>query len=383
CASNNNAVSWVLFKYVATTNFGLIGSYVVEELLSEGYHPVVLDNLEPQVHGDNHQWPQYLSKDAEKILGDVRDRELVARCLTNCDAVIHLAAAVGVGQSMYEIEKFCNINVIGTAILLEEVIKQKDHIEKLIVASSMSIYGEGTYLNKNKEKEYPEYRNTDDLKNGRWELYNSEGAEFVPVGTEEEKPLKPTSVYATTKRDQEENCMSVCNAYGIPAVAFRMFNVYGPRQALSNPYTGVCAIFSSRLLNKQPPLIFEDGNQRRDFIQVEDVARAYLRAIDNDSADGMILNLGSGQSVSINEIAEILIEKLNIDVIPIITSKFRNGDVRHCFADITKIKESLSWEPRYSFSNGVESLLDWLKSQSAVDRVSTAFDELEKRGLVK
>lgn len=373
-------------KILVTGGAGFIGSYVCEQLLSNGHEVIVLDNLDPQIHGEDASWPDYMpeSDNITNVVGDVRDRELLRSCVEKVDAIIHLAAAVGVGQSMYKIEHYCSVSVMGTAILLEEILKVKDRIKKLVVASSMSIYGEGSYHNSAGELSFPNGRSTEDMQNGRWELYDSNNVEYKPIPVDEEKPLKPDSIYAVNKRDQEEMCLAFGKAYGIPTVAFRMFNVYGARQALSNPYTGVAAIFSSRILQGKAPMVFEDGNQRRDFVHVEDVARAYLYAIEKESANGYALNLGSGNSVSVNEIAETLLALLKRDDLSVeITNKFRDGDIRNCFADVSLIKEKLGWSPNYEFTSGVKTMLPWLAAQEGVELSADSMKELMDQGLLK
>jgi dTDP-L-rhamnose 4-epimerase len=370
-------------KVLITGGAGFIGSYVCEALVRRGHEIRVLDNLDRQVHGPTQQWPAYLPDSVQKVFGDVRDREAVGEALNDQEAVIHLAAAVGVGQSMYEIQRYSAVNVIGTAVLLEEIIKRKDRIGKLLVASSMSVYGEGAYRGVDGSRIAPAARSLEQLRQSQWEMQDDSGNLLLPIATPEDKPLQPQSVYAINKRDQEEMCLSVGKAYGIACVALRMFNVYGPRQALSNPYTGVVAIFSARLLNRQPPLIFEDGGQRRDFVHVEDVAQAYVHALERDGADGLALNVGSGSSISVMEIAEFLAKAMNVTIDPIATGRYRNGDIRHCFADVSLIQQKLGWKPAWDFEEGVASLLSWLQEQRADDKVTGAYVELERRGLLK
>ncbi len=342
---------------LVTGGAGFIGSYVCEALLARGHRVIALDNLDPQIHGERACWPSYMPDGVEIHVGDVRDRSLVRRLLAEADAVIHLAAAVGVGQSMYKIEHYCSIAVLGTAILLEEMIPLRERIKKLIVASSMSIYGEGAYQDAAGCPVVSALRSIKQLKAGHWELADVAGRPLTPAPTTETKPLKPDSIYAINKRDQEEMCLAFGRAYGIPAVAFRMFNVYGARQALSNPYTGVVAIFCSRMLQNLPPIVFEDGEQRRDFVHVEDVARAYVLALENDGGDGLALNLGSGKSISVNEIARTLAATMGKSCRPEIPGKYRDGDIRHCFADVGLIKNKLGWTPRYDFVSGVPTAL--------------------------
>jgi dTDP-L-rhamnose 4-epimerase len=366
-----------------TGGAGFIGSYVCKALLKNGHYVIVLDNLDPQIHGEKAQWPSYMPSGTENYIGDVRDRELVRTLLAKSDAVIHLAAAVGVGQSMYKIEHYCSVSVMGTAILLEEIIPLRKQIKKIIVASSMSIYGEGCYTNSKGEMIYPKTRPLSQLEKEKWELVDNMESLLSPAPTHEEKPLKPESIYAVNKRDQEEMVLAFGKAYKIPSVAFRMFNVYGPYQALNNPYTGVAAIFSNKLLNNEAPLVFEDGNQRRDFIHVEDVANAYLMAIESDKGDGLAMNLGSGQSISVIQIAQSLAQILKKDISPQITNKFRDGDIRNCFADISLIKEKLGWKPKWSFDDGIKTMTDWLIAEKDNAKKTDSFEELKKMGLVK
>jgi dTDP-L-rhamnose 4-epimerase len=370
-------------KVLITGGAGFIGSYVCDKLLERGHHPIVLDNLDPQIHGENASLPAYMPDGVEAHIGDVRDRDLVRRLLKKSDAVIHLAAAVGVGQSMYKIEHYCSIGTIGTAVLLEEILNVRDRIQKIVVASSMSIYGEGAYRNAVGKLVFPNSRPISQLKANRWELIGEQGDELTPVPVMEYKPLKPDSIYAVVKRDQEEMCLAFGRAYEIPTVAFRMFNVFGARQALANPYTGVVAIFANRLLQNQAPLVFEDGRQMRDFVHVEDVADAYVKAIEQDGADGLALNLGSGQRISVIEIAETLATILGKNIEPEITMKYRDGDIRHCFADISAIGKHLGWQPRFNFTDGVTTLLQWLLSQNEFRTYGDSFGELKKMGLLK
>lgn len=367
-----------------TGGAGFIGSYVCKALLKNNHHVIVLDNLDPQIHGENASWPTYMPEGTENHIGDVRDRELVRKLLSKSDAVIHLAAAVGVGQSMYKIEHYCSVSVMGTAILLEEIIPLKDRIKKIVVASSMSIYGEGLYKKQNGEFVMnPKTRSVQQMESGKWELYDETDNEMIPLPTTEEKPLKPESIYAVNKRDQEEMVLSFGKAYKIPSVAFRMFNVYGAYQALNNPYTGVAAIFSNKLLNDEQPMVFEDGKQRRDFVHAEDVARAYVASIEKNGGDGLAMNLGSGQSISIAEIATSLARILNKPIEPLITNKFRDGDIRNCFSDISLIKEKLGWSPQWKFEDGVKTMTDWLIAEKENAKKTDSFEELKKMGLVK
>jgi dTDP-L-rhamnose 4-epimerase len=372
-------------KVLVTGGAGFIGSHLVDGLLEAGHEVRVLDQLVPQVHGDERRRPDYLAADVDLIVGDVRDREALGTALDGVEAVLHDAAAVGVGQSMYEIAAYVDANVMGTAILLEELISRRDQIRKVIVASSMSNYGEGRYRTPSGELRSPPPRPISQLRERRWEVLDPEtGEPLVPVPTDEGKPLHPTSVYATTKRDQEELVLNVCRAYDIPATALRYFNIYGPRQALSNPYTGVAAIFSGRILNDQAPLIFEDGKQSRDFTHVDNIVQANLLALEKEEADGRILNVGTGESTNLLELCSLLLDHLGKagDLEPQIVEQFREGDIRHCYADISAIRE-LGFTPTVPLSEGVGVLVDWVAQQSPEDRVPTALAELERRSLVR
>lgn len=372
-------------KVLVTGGAGFIGSFIVDALVEAGHSVRILDNLELQVHGPGGRPPEYLSPEAEFIRGDVRDRETVERALNGVQVVFHQAAMVGVGQSMYDIVRYTSVNALGAACVLEAIVARKGQIEKMLTASSMSIYGEGRYRKPNGELFSPRLRPEEQLQRREWEIRTPEGDIATPVGTDEEKPLYPTSIYAVNKRDHEEMFLAAGMAYSIPTVALRYFNVYGPRQALSNPYTGVAAIFSGRLLNGKPPVIFEDGKQSRDFIHVKDIARANLLAMERPEADYQVLNVGTGRPVTILEVARILASKLQPGrgIEPEITGRYRAGDIRHCFSDSTRIRTLLGFETRVSFEEGFDDLIDWVAKQQAEDTFDRARVELERRGLVE
>ena len=368
-------------RVLITGGAGFIGSHLSDLLLASGFSVRVLDSLTPQVHGSDCHRPHYLDADTELMIGDVRDRQAVERALRNVDAVVHLAASVGVGQSMYDIASYVQVNDLGTAVLLEALSKQP--VERLIVASSMSIYGEGLARRRNGDLFSPAERPIEQLRAGRWELCDTDGQIVSPVATPETKQPSFSSVYALNKYVQERMALIVGKAYGIPTVALRFFNVYGPRQALSNPYTGVLAIFASRLLNGRPPLIFEDGRQLRDFVHVRDVARACLLALQSNSAVDSVFNIGSGRSRTILSIASDLAHVTGVSQLtPCVVGKYRAGDIRHCFADITRSRTQLGYAPRVAFEDGLAELADWLSEQVADDHVERATAELETRGLV-
>jgi dTDP-L-rhamnose 4-epimerase len=367
-------------RVLVTGGAGFIGSHVADRLLEDGFEVRILDSLDPQVHDGP---PGYLSRDAELVVGDVRDGDAVARALDGVDMLIHFAAAVGVGQSMYEIERYTSVNAVGAAVVLERALEVRDRLEKIVVASSMSIYGEGLYRCPVEGVEAtPPPRAESQLAERRWELScPSCGAELEPLPTPESKPLQPLSVYAVGKRDHEELTLAVGRAYGIPATALRFFNVYGPRQALSNPYTGVAAIFASRLLNGRPPLVFEDGKQSRDLVHVRDVAAAVRAALEREAAPYEAVNIGSGRSVTVLDVAGTLARALGVDIEPEVRNEYRAGDIRHCFGDVSRAKELLGWTPAVSFVEGMGELATWLAGQTAVDRVDEASAALARRGL--
>ena len=367
-----------------TGGAGFIGSHLADSLLAEGHRVRALDSLDPQVHPDGAR-PAYLADDVEFVQGDVRDHDAVGRALEGIDTVVHFAAAVGVGQSMYEIERYTSINAIGAAVVLEAVLERRNAIRKLLVASSMSIYGEGQYWNpKTGERGIaPGIRQEAQLAARNWEIETADGTTLEAEPTAETKPLRPTSIYAVNKRDHEEMVLAVGAAYGIPAVALRFFNVYGERQALSNPYTGVAAIFASRLLNDKPPLVFEDGKQTRDFIDVRDIARCCSLALMRDGADGRTLNVGTGKPTSVLEVAHVIARGLGKDIEPEIAHKYRAGDIRHCYADTRLANELLGFEAEVPFDSGMADLLAWLETQEASDTVEAARDALLARGLAR
>jgi dTDP-L-rhamnose 4-epimerase len=363
-----------------TGGAGFIGSHLADALLARGHRVRVLDNLSPQVHGAVEGRPDYRDPEVELVRGDVRDPDAVRRALQGIDVVYHLAAAVGVGQSMYQIAQYTAVNNLGTAVLLEILAEQP--VSRLIVASSMSLYGEGLYRCPDGSTCMGEERDLAQLRAGDWEVRNQRGEVLVPVATPETKLPSLASVYALSKFDQERMCLLIGRAYGIPTTALRFFNVFGTRQALSNPYTGVLAIFAARLLNDKPPTVFEDGRQRRDFVSVYDVARACCLTLDHPSASGGVFNVGSGRSYTISEIAERLARVMGKEYIqPELTGKYRMGDIRHCFADISLARSMLGYEPEVELERGLEELAGWLEGQVATDRVEQASAELAARGL--
>jgi dTDP-L-rhamnose 4-epimerase len=367
-------------QVLITGGAGFIGSHLADELLSHGYRVRVLDCLDPQVHGENRRRPDYLDPAVELMVGDVTDKEALTKALRGVDAVYHFAAAVGVGQSMYEVAHYTRVNNLGTAVLMEALIAQP--VQRLVIASSMSLYGEGLYRNSAGETRVAGERSVEQLRRGDWELHDEDGSTLVPIPTPESKAPALASVYALSKFDQERMSLMIGRAYQIPTVALRFFNAYGPRQALSNPYTGVLAIFASRLLNDSAPKLFEDGLQQRDFVSVYDLARACRLALETPAAAGEVFNVGSGQPLTVRDVAARLARVLGKEhITPEIVGKYRVGDIRHCFADITKAERLLGYRPEVTLDAGMSELAAWLESQAAVDRVAQASAELASRGL--
>lgn len=356
-----------------TGGAGFIGSHLSDKLVEEGHTVIIYDNLDQQVHltGD---WPDYINPNVEKIYGDVQDKKFLQQVIQdyNIEAVYHFAAKVGVGQSMYEIDSYTNVNVGGTANLLDIIVNKKTNIQKIIVASSMSIYGEGSY-----SKNINMNRSIDQLKQHHWDINDNQ-----PIPTFETKQLESQSIYALSKKMQEEMCLSVGRAYNIPTVALRFFNIYGTRQALSNPYTGVVAIFCSCFLNDQSPLIFEDGKQLRDFVHINDITNACYLSLIKPQADYEVFNVASGSPISIYDLAILVQKQMGSDKTPIISNKFRVGDVRHCFANIDKIKGFLGYEPKYNLDESLKDLIDWVKKQTTETKIDTMINKLSDKKLI-
>jgi dTDP-L-rhamnose 4-epimerase len=364
-------------KILITGGAGFIGRHVAAALLGSGHQVVVLDAFIEQVHS-NPRGSRVLPSDVEILHGDIRDEHSVSRALEGVDKVIHLAAEVGVGQSMYAIERYTSVNDCGTAVLFEQLARSQ--VQRVVVASSMSIYGEGLYRDAGGQVHEAVER---PLGLGTWDPIDAAGRPLIPVPTPETKRPSLASVYALTKYAQERMTLMLTRAYGIEGCALRLFNVFGPGQALSNPYTGVLAIFASRLLNQQRPLVFEDGLQRRDFVHVADVAGAFVAALDRPEAVGQVFNIGSGRNYSILRVAEHLAKAMGRPhLAPEIMQKGRTGDIRHCFADITLANEKLGFSPAYRLEDSLDELASWVKTQQAIDRADQARRELEQRGLV-
>ncbi|OGK17792.1 hypothetical protein A2866_05520 [Candidatus Roizmanbacteria bacterium RIFCSPHIGHO2_01_FULL_39_8] len=370
---------------LVTGGAGFIGSFLTDSLIKKGHKVRIYDNLEYQVH--QGKIPEYLNKKAEFIRADITNASLLDKALQDIDIVFHEAAMVGVGQSMYQIGKYTRINTYGTGLLLDLIInKHKKHIKKLIIAASMSEYGEGLYRCDNCGDIKPDLRSEQQLQKKTWELVCPNCRSVLrPKATSEKTPLITSSIYALNKRDQEEMVMMIGKAFKIPSVALRYFNVYGPRQSLANPYTGVAAIFISRIKANKPPVINEDGNQSRDFVSVHDIVSANIAVMKNPKADYQIFNVGSGDKITILKLSQLLIKLQsgnNSGLLPLIRNEFRKGDIRHCFADITKINRTIGWQPKMNFEKGLDELIRWSKTAYSEDLFDKAQSILQKKGVI-
>jgi dTDP-L-rhamnose 4-epimerase len=358
---------------LVTGGAGFIGSHVTDELLCAGYDVRVLDNLTSAIHGPAQRRPHFLHPEADFMIGDIQDPETVRRGLRGVEGVCHLASVVGVGQSMMDVRSYTTANTLGTAVLMDALIEHP--VERLILASSMNVYGEGAYQRQDGTVVHVDERSPDALREGDWEPRDSTGAQLIPLATPEEKPFALTSVYALSKFSQEGLCLMLGREYGITTVALRIFNAYGTRQFMLNPYAGVLSVFASRLMNHSSPIIYEDGNQLRDFIHVRDVARAFRLALESDNVAGRVINIGSGNAHTVLEAAHLLAQCMNRTNVKLrITGRHRAHDVRHCFADIRLARELLDFDPTVTFEEGAAEMANWLETRVAYDRVSSGME---------
>lgn len=374
-------------KILVTGAAGFVGSHTIDQLVERGHDIVALDSLDAQVHGPDAQ-PRNLATHIEKgriefIKGDVRDRALMQRLLTNVDSVLHLAAAVGVGQSMYMPHHYMDVNVGGTASIADILANEAHRVRKIVVASSMSIYGEGAYRCAKCGVVHPQDRSAGMLVDRVWEHACPVCAgPIAATPTPEAKPLHCSSMYAISKRVQEETLLVFGGAYRVPVVALRYFNIYGPRQSLNNPYTGAAAIFLSRLANGNAPLLFEDGDQSRDFIHVRDVARANALSIENDNVQQAVYNVGTGRATTLKELARALARGLGAAIEPEIANRYRTGDIRHCTADASRIEKAIGFRTEVTLEDGMRDLVAWSRSEKPTDKFGGSLAELEARRLV-
>jgi dTDP-L-rhamnose 4-epimerase len=368
-------------RVLVTGGAGFVGSHLVDLLLARGERVRVLDNLDPLAHPSGR--PEHLDGEAELVVGDLRDGATVERALEGVERVFHLGGVVGNGESMVNVRRAVDHNAGGTATLLEAVVKRRDRIRRLVAASSMVVYGEGSYRCEAHGVVHPALRSPERLRRREWEpSCPACGRPAAPVPTREDAPLRPTSVYGITKRDQEELVLVLGRAYGVETVALRYLNVYGPRQALGNPYTGVAAIFAARILNGRRPLVFEDGAQIRDLVHVSDVVRATALAMDAPAAAGHAVNVATGRRVGILDLAGRIAAALGSDLEPELTGEFRAGDIRHCFADVSRARELLGFEARTALDDGLPELAEWMARSVVPERGDAALAELRSHGLV-
>ncbi|MDD3771854.1 MAG: NAD-dependent epimerase/dehydratase family protein [Weeksellaceae bacterium] len=372
-----------------TGGAGFIGSNLALKLLDKGFRITILDNLHPQIHGQNptKDSPLYQSvKDQVSFIqASITDRPSLEYAIKGQDCIVHLAAETGTGQSMYEIERYNQVNIGGTALLLDILANKPHEVKKVVIASSRAIYGEGRYWDDQLGFVYPNHRSAADMEAGDFEVKYPGASALKLKATDENSLIHPSSVYGITKQVQEQLVMTVCPAIGIAPVAFRYQNVYGPGQSLSNPYTGILSIFSTCILQNKPINIFEDGKESRDFVFIEDVVDATILGIENEAANGVVFNVGTGVATSVIQVVESLMENYGIKVPFNISGNYRLGDIRHNFADISKINSLLGFSPRVGFNEGIRLFTDWVKRQNQLpsDQYEASLEEMKSKGLLK
>lgn len=373
-------------KILITGGAGFIGSRLANRLLEKGYEMVVLDNLSKQIHGETPETSElYLAiKDkVEFIKGDVRNLQDWEKSIQGCDAVVHLAAETGTGQSMYEVSKYVDVNINATSLFLDYLVNQKHTIKKVVVASSRAVYGEGSYIDSNGSIVYPEARLESDMDKGIFEPQKN-GKSLQVVATKESAPFKPQSVYGITKQVQEQLVLNVCSSINIPAVALRFQNVYGPGQSLKNPYTGILSIFSTLIHNQNPINIFEDGLESRDFVYIDDVVSSIVLSLESDKANGKSYNVGTGVATNVIEVADALQDLYGKMVPTQVTGNYRKGDIRHNFADMSSIKRDLNFEAKIDFKNGLKHFTDWVSNQVIEEsQYEKSIEEMKAKGIMK
>ena len=371
-----------------TGGAGFIGSNLALKLISKGHNVTVLDNLSPQIHGDNPKEtsPLFLSiKDKVNFIeGTVTNVEDWKRALEGQDIIVHYAAETGTGQSMYEVQKYVDVNVNGTSLMLDLLVNGNYDVKKVIVASSRSIYGEGKYMSKELGAVYPKHRVAEDMDNGDFEPNYADSSKLTLVATDEDSKIHPSSVYGITKQNQEQMVLTVCPTIGIAGVAFRYQNVYGPGQSLKNPYTGILSIFSTQIKNGNGINIFEDGKESRDFVYIDDVVDATILGIEKDEANNQVFNVGTGVATDVITVAESLSKNYGVEVPITVSGNYRLGDIRHNFADLTKINSILGFVPKFSFEEGLQQFTNWVNTQEVQeDKYQKSIDEMKAKGLYK
>ena len=382
-------IKYLFMKNILITGgAGFIGSNLALKLISKGYTVTVLDNLSPQIHGDNPKEtsPLFLSiKDKVKFIeGTVTNIEDWKKALEGQDVIVHYAAETGTGQSMYEVQKYVDVNVNGTSLMLDLLVNGNYNVKKVVVASSRSIYGEGKYMSKELGAVYPKHRVAEDMDNGDFEPNYSNSSSLTLVATDEDSKIHPSSVYGITKQNQEQMVLTVCPTIGIAGVAFRYQNVYGPGQSLKNPYTGILSIFSTQIKNGNGINIFEDGKESRDFVFIDDVVDATILGIEKEEANNQVFNVGTGVATDVITVANSLCKNYGVEVPITISGNYRLGDIRHNFADLTKISSTLGFEPKFSFEQGLQQFTDWVNTQEVQeDKYQKSIDEMKAKGLYK
>lgn len=371
-----------------TGGAGFIGSNLALKLIAKGYNVTVLDNLSPQIHGDDPEntSPLYLSiKDKVKFIkGTVTSKADWVAALDKQDAIVHYAAETGTGQSMYEVNKYVDVNINGTAIMLDILVNTTHRVKKVVVASSRSIYGEGKYISKEFGAVYPEHRKAVEMDKGEFEVTYPDASGLKLVGTDEDSKIHPSSVYGITKQNQEQMVMTVCPTIGVAGVAFRYQNVYGPGQSLKNPYTGILSIFSTQIKNGNGINIFEDGKESRDFVFIDDVVDATILGLEKKEANDQVFNVGTGEATDVMTVAQQLMENYGLDVPVKISGNYRLGDIRHNYADLNKIKDLLGFVPKVTFTEGLRKFTEWVNTQSVQeDNYQKSIDEMKAKGLYK
>ena len=371
-----------------TGGAGFIGSNLALKLIEKGYQVTVLDNLSPQIHGDNptETSPLYSSiKDKVKFIhGTVTSKSDWEEALKDQDAIVHYAAETGTGQSMYEVEKYVDVNINGTALMLNLLVNGSYNVKKVIVASSRSIYGEGKYISKELGAVYPTQRESIHMDQGDFEVKYPNSSALTLVGTDEESKIHPSSVYGITKQNQEQMVLTVCPTVGIAGVAFRYQNVYGPGQSLKNPYTGILSIFSTQIKNGNNINIFEDGLESRDFVYIDDVVDATILGLEKEEANNQVFNVGTGVATNVLTVANELVKNYGIDVSINVSGNYRLGDIRHNYADLTKINRLLGFNPKVSFDAGLKNFAEWVNTQEVQeDKYQKSIDEMKTKGLYK
>ena len=372
-----------------TGGAGFIGSNLALKLIKGGYNVTILDNLSPQIHGEdpkqNSALYQSIKNEVKFIKGTVTSKQDWQIAIRGQEMIVHLAAETGTGQSMYEIHRYVDVNVNGTAIMLDLLANESHKVKKIIIASSRSIYCEGKYLSEKYGIVYPNHRSAKWMDKGDFEVKHIDDYDILKLlPTDEESKIHPSSVYGITKQNQEQMIMTVCPTIGIAPVAFRYQNVYGPGQSLKNPYTGILSIFSTRIKNGNGINVFEDGKESRDFVFIDDVVDATILGIEREEAEGETFNVGSGIPTDVLTVAQGLIRNYGIEVPLTISGNYRLGDIRHNYSDLNKIKDCLGFMPKFSFAQGLSLFTNWVNTQEVqYDNYDNSIEEMKAKGLYK